>query len=353
MGTPYDHLPGSAFWRSGVAEADPTAIDGLFVPKFPITPRDRIMTAGSCFAQHVHRTLVARDWAVIDTETPNGPFPRDVLNRYGYALYSARYGNIYTVRQMVQLLREAQGEVKPAAPVWEKDGRYVDAQRPNVEPDSLATPEHVLEARAVHLRRVMRAVRRADVFIFTLGLTEVWFHRDTGTVYPTAPGTLAGHYDPEVFDFHNFSLPEVRDDLEELRGRLMALRPDIRILLTVSPVPLTATATGGHVMAATSYSKATLRAAAGDVAGKYDNVDYFPSYELVTNPAAQGRFYKGNLRSVTKEGVAAAMRMFFSAHDPDHETGESAPDHTAPAQDDGLEQADLVCEDALIEASRT
>ncbi|PTQ75763.1 GSCFA domain-containing protein [Celeribacter persicus] len=351
MGSPYDHLPGSAFWRSGVAEADPTAIEGLCAPKFRISATDRIMTAGSCFAQHVHRNLVARDWAVIDVETPNGPFPREVLNRYGYALYSARYGNIYTVRQMVQLLREAQGEFKPAEPVWERDGCYVDAQRPNVEPGGLATPEHVMEARTVHLRRVLRAVRRADVFVFTLGLTEVWFHRDTGTVYPTAPGTLAGTYDPEVFAFHNFSLPEVRDDLEELRTRLMTLRPDIRMLLTVSPVPLTATATGGHVMPATAYSKATLRAAAGEVAGKYDNVDYFPSYELVTNPAAGGRFYKENLRSVTEEGVAAAMRMFFMAHAPEAET---AP-HVSRKQpeDDGLEEADLVCEEALIEASRS
>ncbi|WP_066706406.1 GSCFA domain-containing protein [Celeribacter ethanolicus] len=351
MGSPYDHLPGSAFWRSGVAEADPTAIEGLCLPKFRISPTDRIMTAGSCFAQHVHRNLVARDWAVIDTETPKGPFPREVLNRYGYALYSARYGNIYTVRQMVQLLREAQGEIKPAEPIWERDGRYFDAQRPNVEPGGLATPEHVTEARAVHLRRVLRAVRRADVFVFTLGLTEVWFHLESGTVYPTAPGTLAGHYAPEVFGFHNFSLPEVRDDLEELRSRLMALRPDIRMLLTISPVPLTATATSGHVLPATAYSKATLRAAAGEVAAKYDNVDYFPSYELVTNPAAGGRFYKENLRSVTEEGVASAMRMFFRAHDPEAENVPRIVRKTP--EDDGLEEADLVCEEALIEASRS
>jgi hypothetical protein len=33
-----------------------------------------------------------------------------------------------------------------------------------------------------------------------------------------------------------------------------AANPDLRILLTVSPVPLTATATGEHVLSANSHS---------------------------------------------------------------------------------------------------
>ncbi|PZX15403.1 GSCFA domain-containing protein [Celeribacter halophilus] len=350
MGSPYDTLSASALWRSGVAEVDPLAIDGVYLPKFPVTPDTKIMTAGSCFAQHVHRALAARNWAVIDVETPQGPIPRAVLNRYGYGLYSARYGNIYTARQMLQLLREALGEIRPAEPIWTRDGRYFDAQRPNAEPLGLESAEHVMEARSVHLRRVLRAVKRAEVFVFTLGLTEVWRHKESGTVYPTAPGTLAGHFDPEVYGFHNFTLPEVRKDLEALRTRLKALRPDLKMLLTVSPVPLTATATDKHVLVSTSYSKAVLRGAAGEMAAKYEDVDYFPSFELITNPAAGGRFYKNNLRSVTEEGVTAAMRMFFQAHAPDA----SATD--GPTQDrfeDDADEADLICEEALIEAARS
>ncbi|WP_226554144.1 GSCFA domain-containing protein [Celeribacter naphthalenivorans] len=350
MGSPYDTLPASAFWRSGVAEAEPSAIKGLYLPKFPITRETKIMTAGSCFAQHVHRALVARNWAVIDTETPVAPIAREVLNRFGYGLYSARYGNIYTARQMLQLLREALGEFTPAEPIWTREGRYVDAQRPNVEPEGLERPEHVRQARRVHLRRVLRAVKEAEVFVFTLGLTEVWRHRDSGTVYPTAPGTLAGDYDPEHYEFHNFTLPELRKDLEQLRTLLVLLRPGIRMVLTVSPVPLTATASGKHVMVSTGYSKAVLRAAAGELADSYGDVDYFPSYELITNPAAQGRFYKDNLRSVTDEGVAAAMSMFFQAHDP---KGAAYVAANTAAQGDEDEDDDLVCEEALIEAARS
>lgn len=348
--SPYDTLPASAFWRSGVAEAEPSAVEGLYLPKFPITRETKIMTAGSCFAQHVHRALVARDWAVIDMETPKGPIPREVLTRFGYGMYSARYGNIYTPRQMLQLLREALGDVTPAEPVWSLGARYVDAQRPNVEPEGLERPEHVRQARRVHLRRMLRAIKGAEVFVFTLGLTEVWRHRDSGTVYPTAPGTLAGSYDPGIYEFHNFTLPEVREDLEQLRTLLVLLRPGIRMVLTVSPVPLTATASGKHVLVSTASSKAVLRAAAGEMADSYGDVDYFPSYELITNPAARGRFYKENLRSVTDEGVAAAMRMFFQAHDPQGEAYRAA---NTPLPEEEDEDDDLVCEEALIEAARS
>ncbi|SFJ72533.1 GSCFA domain-containing protein [Celeribacter neptunius] len=317
MGSPYDHLPSSAFWRSGVAEQDPAAIETLYVPKFPVTPDMRIMTAGSCFAQHVHRNLAARDWAVVDTEPAPAEMAMEDRARHGYGLYSARYGNVYTVRQMLQLLREAAGEVTPAEPVWQRDGRFFDAQRPNIEPTGFESAEAVMEARNSHLRAVREAIGQAEVLVFTLGLTECWQHRDSGTVYPTAPGTLAGTYDPDIYMFRNFTLPEVRDDLIALRDHVTACAPGIKMVLTVSPVPLTATATGGHVLPAAAYSKAVLRGAAGEMAQRFEDVDYVPSFEVITNPAAKGRYYKANLRSVTEEGVAAAMRMFFAAHETD------------------------------------
>ena len=82
-------------------------------------------------------------------------------------------------------------------------------------------------------------------------------------------------------------------------------------VMTVSPVPLTGTASGRHVLQATTYSKAVLRAVAGELAQKYDHIDYFPSYEVITNQAARGCFYEENLRSVRREGVEAVMNIFF------------------------------------------
>ena len=38
-------------------------------------------------------------------------------------MYSCRYGNIYTVHQLLQLAQEASGDYDPVDISWEKDGR--------------------------------------------------------------------------------------------------------------------------------------------------------------------------------------------------------------------------------------
>jgi hypothetical protein len=85
----------------------------------------------------------------------------------------------------------------------------------------------------------------------------------------------------------------------------------INILLTVSPVPLTATATNDHVLTATSQSKSILRAVAGEAKGSSPRIDYFPSYEIITHPAFRGMFYAPNQRSVVPMGVNFVMEHFF------------------------------------------
>ena len=73
----------------------------------------------------------------------------------------------------------------------------------------------------------------------------------------------------------------------------------MKFIVTVSPVPLTATASGQHVEVATAGSKAILRAACGRLIEKFRDVDYVPSYEIITSQTARGAFYAPNLRSVT------------------------------------------------------
>jgi tetratricopeptide (TPR) repeat protein len=56
-----------------------------------------------------------------------------------------------------------------------------------------------------------------------------------------------------------------------------------RILLTVSPVPMEATFTGQNAIMANSYSKAVLRVLAEEIQLRFSNVDYYPSYEMVSS----------------------------------------------------------------------
>jgi hypothetical protein len=223
--------------------------------------------------------------------------------------FSARYGNIYTTRQALQMLDRANGW-ETADDVWERNGRYFDAFRPHARAGGFATIEELRDARIAHLQAVKRVFTESDVVVFTLGLTEAWMSTMDGAVYQTAPGVIAGSQDNSRHVFQNFSYPEVLSDLLNWCQRVREMNSSVRILLTVSPVPLNATYMPRNVWTSTTYSKAVLRAVAGDVATELSYVDYFPSYEIVTSPQAHGKYFEDDLREVTSVGVKHVMRVF-------------------------------------------
>jgi hypothetical protein len=352
MGSPYDGLPREAFWKTGVAEQGLDAISGLYRKRFVISPKTVVATAGSCFAQHISKHLQARGFCVLDAEPAPWGLDAETAQRFGYGLYSARYGNIYTARQLRQLAEEAFGKFQPAEPVWRKGDRFYDAFRPSVEPGGLSSAEAVLTHRAYHLKRVQHVITTAEVFVFTLGLTEAWIHKATGTVYPTAPGVIAGQFDDSIYQFRNYTFHEIYTDLLAFIRLAKSVNQRMRFVFTVSPVPLTATASGEHVLCATTYSKSVLRAAAGQLFQTRKDVDYVPSYEVITGALSGGRYFDNNLRTIRREGVDAVMQMFFSEHDAQGNKP-SAPARRpkadrAPEFDD--EENEVVCEEALLEA---
>lgn len=336
---PYADLPPKAFWKKAIAERHFLDLEGLAEP-IRLTRADRIATAGSCFAQHIGNRLQGAGAHYLDYEPAPAGWSQGDARRHGFGVYSGRYGNIYTTRQLLQLTREALGETPFSPVVWERDGRHFDAMRPSVDPVGQASPEDVALLRRAHLDAVARLLRDLDVLVFTLGLTETWEDAETGQVFPTAPGTLAGHHDPARTRFVNLRHRDVVADLEAFHALLKSVNPGARMILTVSPVPLTATASGRHVLPATTYSKSVLRAAAGDFAEDHADVSYFPSYEIITAPAAGGMFFNRDLRSVNGSGVDYVMKTFFSVL-------EGFDGAAQPAAD--IHDLELICEEGALE----
>ncbi|GAB3526584.1 hypothetical protein GCM10027402_25500 [Arthrobacter monumenti] len=182
------------------------------------------------------------------------------------------------------------------------------------------------------------------MIVYTLGLTEGWRHKRSGTVFPTAPGTIAGDYDPDKYEFINFKYHELYEDFEEFRSLVHTVNPNARFILTVSPVPLAATASGEHVLSATTYSKSVLRAVAGDLSEGREDTDYFPSYEIITGGPARGMFFDETLRNVTPQGVQTVMSHFFREH------GTVADDSNSVQLPVQGEESDVLCEEVLLEA---
>ena len=352
---PYEGLPDEAFWRRAVAEKNALEISGLWTPKFAVAPKHRVITAGSCFAQHFSRALVARGYGWKDAEPAPALLSEDQARDYNYGIFSFRTGNIYTARMLHQWLSYAFDEQQPPQEFWTNDaGRVFDPLRPRIEPDGFADLEEMQASREATLAAIRQAVQDADVFVFTMGLTECWRNRQTGLEYAMCPGTLAGRFDPEQHEFVNQGYNGIRRDMRAALKILRKANPKLKVLLTVSPVPLTATASGQHVLTATSYSKSVLRGVAGELAMGNATVDYFPSYEIITHPAYRGMFYAPNQRSVVPQGVNHVMTNFFACQNAAFPWIERKLKKSGKAQ--GTEKADktsaraVKCEEEFLDA---
>jgi hypothetical protein len=315
---PYVGKPDHQFWRRSVSGRGPEQVDPVVRVPFGISRTDQVATAGSCFAQHIARHLQATGFRYFAAEAaPALPVSEDE----NYGTFSARYGNVYTVRQLWQLFQRAYGMFAPVDTAWRRaDGRLIDPFRPRIQAGGFASVADLLAERQSHLAAVRRVFEECDVFIFTLGLTEGWVARSDGAVFPLAPGTVASEGDADAYAFHNFTVAEMEADLGRFINALRSVNPGCRVLLTVSPVALVATYEDTHVLSATIYSKSALRVVAEMATHAFPQVGYFPSYEMITGPQARSTFFEDDLREVRPEGVAYVMSVFAR-----HYLGDTAP----------------------------
>jgi hypothetical protein len=308
MPNPYHGRPPYTFWRQGVVEQAESGVDPVVSAPFTISRQNAVATAGSCFAQHISRTLVHTGFRYLVTETFS---PCAGISDENFAVFPARFGNVYTARQLLQLFDRAYERFQPKVDFWlGSNGAVLDPFRPRVQAAGFGSVVNLHNDRPKHLAAVRAMFEQCDVFVFTLGLTEAWISTIDGSVFPLSPGVLSPEIPDAEYEFRNFTVAEVSADMIAFLDRLSGVNPSCRIILTVSPVPLIATYEDRHVLVSTVASKSILRAAVEEIISCRPAVTYFPSYEIITGPQARGRYYADDLREVTSDGVAYVMSLF-------------------------------------------
>ena len=353
---PYRGLPDSQFWSRAVTWAPPGGLDPVVNTRFRVGVDDRIATMGSCFAQHLSRHLSRSGLHYfVPEQAPDTMVSSEAASRQ-YGTFSARYGNVYTVAQAVQLFQRAYGSFVPDEKPWDRpDGVLVDPFRPLVEPGGFADAAALDADRDRHFAAVRSVFEDSDVVVFTLGLTEAWRSRSDGAVFATAPGVNGGSWDTERYEFVNYDIDQVRADLFEYCELVRSVNPKVRILLTISPVPLIATYEPRHVLVSTTVSKSVLRVAADEALRRFDFVDYFPSYEMIAAASATRNYFAPDLREVEDRGVSHVMRV-FSRHYVDGlewSTSSLASSAVPPPSLGAVSEAEqaLVCDEEAVAAA--
>ena len=285
-----------------------------FWPSFHINRAEPIFTIGSCFARNIEKQLITEGYKVAAAEF-DAPLdlrfkadPDAVMNRY-------------VVTSIANELKWGFGDGRPFKMrhlVWLGEDDWFDPHlHPLVAPAPLQT---VLERRA-SISRYMAKAKEARVFIMTLGMAEAWFDSQSGYYVNAVPPTQAREAYPDRFQFHLLDYGQILDGLETIHALLAQHgRPDVRILITVSPVAMNTTFTGGDVLVANSYSKAVQRAAVEAFVRNHDNVDYFPSFESVML-SDRKRAWRDDQAHASDEIVRLnVLRMIEAYADPDEST---------------------------------
>lgn len=313
----YQDFPRRQFWSRAVSDLPWEQVLAGEAGKFRIAPQDRITSAGSCFAQRIATRLRERGYGYAVFESCH-PLQAAQAEALGYGTYSCRYGNIYTLRQLRQLVDEC---FEARDPIVRLDraaqgDAVIDLMRPRINRIGFETDTQAVADRIHHLLRTRAMFELSDVFVYTLGLTETWWDAQHQVCYGMHPSVVTSRAWREALTPLNLDYNACVDDFARVYETLMRHNPKLRIILTVSPVALAATHQDQHVLLATMYSKSVLRAVAGRLADELPNVAYFPSYEIFNAAQSFGQYLATDLREVNTRGVQVAMdtfsRMFLS-----------------------------------------
>jgi hypothetical protein len=295
-------------------------------PSFRFSMEDKIMTIGSCFAREIEKALAAKGFDLpamalqLSAEERGGGTANEILNKY-------------TVHSMANEIEWAF-----APPAFDPADLFVTAGEglwhdPHLVANmSPVTMEYAVERRE-KVYAIMRRLPECRVVVVTLGLAEAWFDTKIGAYLNVMPPQAALNAEPDRFRLDVLSYEDITEGVERLLGLLRRYgHPEHKVLLTVSPVPFKATMTGRDALAANTYSKSVQRAAAEAAVLRHDNVDYFPSYEIVTLTDRKIAYRVDNIH-VNPEVVSEIMRRATRAYLPEEAAKDDEPAAAVASQD--------------------
>lgn len=229
---------------------------------YRILPEEPVWTVGSCFSDEIGRRMAAAGFNV----RPNP------------------LGTLFNPASICrQLRRVADGTPYVASDLYELNGFWhsPDFHSSFSDPDR-DTALAKMNSAVCSLHEALPSLRW---LMLTLGSARAFVAKDTGCVVANCHKLPAA-----CFEIRDLSLDEITSDLNSTLQRLRLLAPQMRVILTVSPVRHKS-----YGMHADKLSKARLLLAADTICNTLDDVVYFPAYEILDDELRDYRFYASDM----------------------------------------------------------
>jgi len=222
----------------------------------------RVLTLGSCFADTIGLRLAQNK-----VSTLANPF-----------------GTVFQPLALARLLRAAAGEeVDWQQHLLESSGRWTSYDlHSSIGANS---PVELLQRIQAMVRETADFLHQTDVVLLTLGSAWAYRLRQTGELVSNC------HKQPaDLFVRELLTPDEIINALAETHALVRRLNPNVRFVLTVSPVRHLK-----ETLPLNAVSKSVLRVATHVLSDLLTGVAYFPAYELLTDDLRDYRFYASDM----------------------------------------------------------
>ncbi|MDN0023090.1 GSCFA domain-containing protein [Leyella lascolaii] len=143
-----------------------------------------------------------------------------------------------------------------------------------------------------------------EVAVLTLGTNHVYILKETGEIVDNCRKRPQRLFREELL-----TVDVCLDYLSRAVETLLSRNPDVRVVVTVSPIRYAKYGFHGSAL-----SKAVLLLAADRLAAAYpDVVEYFPAYEIVNDELRDYRFYAEDMLHPSQQAVAYIWERFAEA----------------------------------------
>lgn len=181
---------------------------------------------------------------------------------------------------------------------------------------AVVNPDGVMYNPASILHTVDRYVERLEAedaeapstAVFTLGTNHVYILNETGEIVDNCRKRPQ-----RLFTERELTVDECAEYLCRAIGRLRSVNPDVRVVLTVSPIRYAKYGFHGSQL-----SKAVLLLAADKVVREHDMVEYFPAYEIVNDELRDYRFYREDMLHLSDQAVEYIWQRFGDTYFSEH-----------------------------------
>jgi RNase P/RNase MRP subunit POP5 len=209
------------------------------------------------------------------------------------------FGTLFHPRSICQLITKSiKKEPLNADSMLLHDERYLSHElHSSLNAASREELQHLFSNQS---RILSGTLSKANFLIITMGTALEYIHKETGQHVANCHKVPQKHFNRKLT-----SLDALHDSFAEAHQILQELNPQIEILLTVSPVRHTKDS-----IELNSVSKASLRLACADWSRDYDNVHYFPSYEIMMDDLRDYRYYEKDLVHPNEQAIDYIWNQF-------------------------------------------